>query len=179
MFDSTIFQAINNLVFQNLWLDILSIFLAKYLPYFLVAILLVFLIKNFRKYWRMVLEAGIASVLSRYVLVEILRLLIYRPRPFLNPGTKSLLTYSASSSFPSGHAAVFFAISAIIFLYNKKAGIAFFIASFLMGVARIATGLHWPLDILVGMVVGIIAALLVHKIDLLINKPVKPSLEES
>ena len=65
-------------------------------------------------------------------------------------------------SFPSGHAAFYFALSMGVYLYNKKLGAAFFVVSVLMGIARIFAGVHWPADILGGALVGIVTALLVN-----------------
>lgn len=65
-------------------------------------------------------------------------------------------------SFPSGHAAFYFALSMAVYLYNKKLGVILFVVSLIMGIARIYAGVHWPSDILGGIVVGVITALVVN-----------------
>ncbi len=170
MIDSGLFYLINGFTGRYLWLDMFGIFLAQYLAYLLAGVLIVFLFKDWKKYWQMVFEAGAAALFGRYVIVEIIRFLHDRTRPFVYEKTHILLTHSASSAFPSGHATAFFAISTIVYLYNKKAGIIFFIASFLMGIGRIFTGLHWPLDILGGIVVGVLSGILIHKMLTLLLK---------
>ena len=59
------------------------------------------------------------------------------------------------------------------FLDNKKAGIFFFLASFLIGLARVFSGIHWPSDILVGALVGILSAYLLRKSDFLLTRILK------
>ncbi|MCX6791256.1 MAG: phosphatase PAP2 family protein [Candidatus Gribaldobacteria bacterium] len=162
MLDDSLFFAINGLAGNYLWLDVVGIFLAKYLPYFLVASLIIFLLWNWKKYWVMVFQAGIAAFLGRFAIVEIIRMFHDRSRPFLSDQTNVLLTHSTSSAFPSGHATVFFAIGTIVYLHNKKTGIVFLIFSFLMALGRVFTGLHWPLDILGGIAVGVLSGYLVY-----------------
>jgi undecaprenyl-diphosphatase len=78
---------------------------------------------------------------------------------------KKLIAENADfKSFPSGHAAIFFAIATAVYLYNKKLGIWFFVVAILMGMARIFVGVHWPSDILGGAVIGIISGIIVGKI---------------
>src|SRR3989344_1192804 len=78
---------------------------------------------------------------------------------------KSLIDYDPEkTAFPSGHASFYFALSTIIYGYNKKAGILFFIGSFLIVLARVFVGLHWPSDILAGAILGIIMGIILNKL---------------
>jgi len=153
--DVYLFQKINYFALKWLWLDTAGIFFAQYFEYVLVFCLLIFLIVNFRKYWKMFVRAIISAVLARFVIVELIRWLWQRPRPFPN----------GVPAFPSGHAAFYFALSTIVFLYNKKAGILFYIASFLICLGRVFIGLHWPSDILVGAGIGLLAGCLIYKLS--------------
>lgn len=67
----------------------------------------------------------------------------HRPRPFLTHQMQPLLSEN-SWSFPSGHAAPFFALAAAVFLANKKWGTVFFAGVILMGIGRVAAGVHYP-----------------------------------
>lgn len=164
-----LFHFLNQWAGQCLCLDALAVFLAKYLGYLLICFLLAWLSWDFlfrkERYLKTIkiisLSLG-AALFSRLIIVEIMRWLYFRPRPFVAEQVNQLLEHSASSSFPSGHAAFFFALSTVIFLYHKKAGLLFFIASFLIGLARIFVGIHYPLDILVGAVIGILFGWLIY-----------------
>ena len=162
--DASIFNLINQFALKWFWLDVLAIFLAEYFGYVLLFSLLLFLAVRFKKYFKMIIEAIISAILARFVIVELIRWIWQKPRPFVENNVNLLLTHNASA-FPSGHAAFFFAISTIIYLYNKKAGIFFFIASFLICLARVFTGIHWPLDILAGAVVGVFSGYLIHRVS--------------
>jgi len=164
MIDFYLFEQINQ--FAGKWdgLDNLGIFMAEYSGYFLVLLLLNFLfLKNKKKYSIMILEAFLAAILARLVITNIIRTIYFRPRPFIAHQVNLLLEHEAEGSFPSGHAAFFFALSAIVYFFNKKAGIFFFAISFLMGLARVFVGIHYPRDILAGIFVGVFSAWLINK----------------
>lgn len=163
--DSFLFEAINQWAGKFFWLDALAVFFARYFEFFLIFVLLVFLAKDYKKYWKILLEAAIAAVLARFVIVEVIRWLLPSPRPFVENNVNLLFNYDPSAaSFPSGHAAFYFAIAAVVYFYNKKAGIFFFISAFLISLARVFAGVHWPSDILAGAIVGIFSGWLVSKV---------------
>ena len=162
--DYLIFQQINNLALKNLYLDEVAIFCASFLGYILIGVLFILLIKNFKKYYKIATQAFISGIFARFIIVEIIRFIWHRPRPFISNSVNLLINHSPSASFPSGHAAFFFALSTLIYFYNKKTGILFLIVSFLISISRVFCGIHWPFDILAGALVGILSALIIKKI---------------
>ena len=164
-----LFHFLNQWAGQWLCLDALAVFLTKYLGYLLICFLLAWLSWDFlfrkEKYLKTIkiisLSLG-AALFSRLIIVEIIRWFYYRPRPFLTEEVNQLISHSASSSFPSGHAAFFFALSTVIYLHNKKTGLAFFAASFLIVLSRVFVGIHYPLDILAGALIGIFFGWLIY-----------------
>lgn len=143
-----------------------TVCVAHYLSYLLLALFLlaVFrLYKGTRERLIFLFEAILAVFFSRAVFVELIRIFLHRPRPFAaDPSIVPLLSES-SYSFPSGHAAFFFALSTTVYLYNKKLGISFFIASICIGLGRVAAGVHYPTDILGGAVLGVVVGWGVHR----------------
>ena len=163
--DYLIFQKLNGFVGQHPLFDILTVFIAECLGYLLIFILLLYFLKDSGKYKPILIKALSAAVLARFVITEIIRFFWYKPRPFIENHVNFLLKQSNSPSFPSGHAAFFFGLSTLVYFYNKKAGIWFLIASFLISIARVYGGVHWPSDILAGAIVGIFSAYFVNKIS--------------
>lgn len=57
-------------------------------------------------------------------------------------------------AFPSGHSTAFMALATSIFLSHKRVGYLFIVFAVLIGLARIVAGVHFPLDILGGFILG-------------------------
>ena len=87
--------------------------------------------------------------------------LYFRPRPFdgaLDHEVMVLLYRPTDSSFPSNSAAVAFAAAAGVWLISRRAGLALFGLAAAYGTARVYGGIHYPLDIVGGAAVGLVAA---------------------
>jgi len=158
--DSLIFQQINNLAGQWTCLDAFCIFFAKYFEYILIGSMFLFLWKK----WRGIFLAVLAAILARFGVVELIRFFWARPRPFIENNVNLLINEVSGPAFPSGHATFYFALSFVVYKYNKKAGILFFVASFLISISRVFVGVHWPSDILAGAVIGVFAGWLITKL---------------
>ena len=86
--------------------------------------------------------------------------LYFRPRPFdavLDQDVMVLLYRPTDSSFPSNSAAVAFAAAGGVWLISRRAGIALLGLAVVYGTARVYGGVHYPLDILGGAVLGLVA----------------------
>ena len=112
-----------------------------------------------------------ALFLSRGVLTESIRLFYDRLRPFeVLSGISPLLEHSGSGSFPSGHAAFFFALGTSVFFHHKKWGTAFLLAALLISVGRVASGVHYGTDVIGGALLGIFYGIAVHAFVLFLHK---------
>lgn len=161
--DVKLLYFLNTLAGKSQIFDFLTVFLASYLQYFLVAgflLLLYFSAYSRREKLTIFWTTTISIVVARLGVTEIIRFFYHRPRPFLTYQLYPLISEN-DWSFPSGHSAFFFAMAMAIYLYNKKWGIGFFIAALFMNISRIIAGVHYPSDILGGMIVGVIVAYVV------------------
>jgi membrane-associated phospholipid phosphatase len=66
---------------------------------------------------------------------------------------------SALASFPSGHATTAFAAAAVLAIFVPRLQAVFFVLALAISVARVATGIHFPSDVLGGMVLGVTLAI--------------------
>ena len=88
------------------------------------------------------------------------------PRPFIELRDANLLfPHGDHDSFPSGHATFLFSLWwALRLAGSSKRLTRFFLAgAVLIGLARITAGIHWPLDILGGALLGIAVAEVVFR----------------
>ena len=107
------------------------------------------------------LVAGAVAMLTNQVISHLWE----RPRPFTeHPALTHLLSAPTTDpSFPSDHAATAFAIAFAVLAFSRRAGAGFLLAASLIGLSRIALGLHYPSDVLAGILVGWTAAMLVTR----------------
>ncbi|OGX18370.1 MAG: hypothetical protein A3K83_06015, partial [Omnitrophica WOR_2 bacterium RBG_13_44_8b] len=117
----------------------------------LVGLALLFFRDSKRRRLALVLFTGITLT---YLTVDFLKGWVARPRPFEVLSGVNLLVKAGGFSFPSGHTAMAFMAQTVLSYGFKKWRIALFILAFFVGVARIYAGVHYPLDVLGGIVVG-------------------------
>lgn len=162
MSDLSVFQFLNNFAGRYPWLDGIIVFFAVYLGYLLILPLAYLAWRRREQAREIIATAVLAALLSRGVITEIIRYLHHKQRPFAVLDVHQIIDHSSGSAFPSGHAAFFFALAAAVFVYDKRYGVWFFVAASLISIARVMGGIHWPLDILAGAVVGIFSAAMAY-----------------
>lgn len=95
------------------------------------------------------------SCLLAYGLTELIKTFFPIIRPFQANGFSPLtLTIPSDGAFPSSHSAVGFAMAITILQHNKKLGVLYLIMAGFVGVARIMAHVHYPIDIIVGALIG-------------------------
>jgi undecaprenyl-diphosphatase len=62
-------------------------------------------------------------------------------------------------SFPSSHAANCFALATVIFVFYRRRGWIAFLLAALVAFSRMYVGVHWPVDVLAGCLIGILCGL--------------------
>ena len=112
---------------------------------------------------RIGIEVAVAMLLMFIVGNLALKHIFDRVRPY--EVHQALITLGArphDASFPSGHSMQAFAASTAIFLNNRKWGTAALIVAALIAVSRLYNAMHYPTDVIAGVVLGIAAGCVSH-----------------
>lgn len=163
-FDLSVTEFIHNLYlngggFFTPFFEFIS-FLGKDGIILIILSLVLSMFKRTRKYGTaMLIALTIGAILTNCCL----KVLIARPRPYAD--TESVYyklwllvgqNMESDKSFPSGHTTAAFASMTALFLTgNRKYSWTAFIFAVLMGVARIYLVVHFPSDVLAGIIVGV------------------------
>ena len=100
--------------------------------------------------------------LSDQLSAHVLKPLIARPRPCVTlTDVHMLVGIKRSLSFPSAHAANFFAVATYFNYFYPKYRWVYFSAAFIVAISRVSIGVHYPLDIIAGGILGAACALFV------------------
>lgn len=160
-FDLLIFQTIRTALLRVSFFDFLWILLGAYLPWVIGFAVLAVLwrIKDRRERAAAFLFTAFTALVSRGVFTEPIRFFAERLRPYELLGFEPLF-FANGSSFPSGHAAFFFALAFAVWHFRPSAGKWFFLAATVISLARMFSGLHWFSDILGGFILAWIAYLI-------------------
>jgi undecaprenyl-diphosphatase len=167
--DYNLFNFINSFAGKSKIFDFIGIFCAKYLIFIIAGMIFGWWIELHKtkissgwpilgkKKWLAFGNLSL-SVLFALLLNYILGFIKFRERPFVNLNASRLVNPMSEKSFPSDHTAVVFAASMAVFFYDKKFGSVLLFLSLLVGFGRIYVGVHYPFDILGGILVGIFSA---------------------
>ena len=168
-FDKKLFLWINEIVDRHPIVDYFILLIGSdYLvPMSLTLVLVGLWFSNTNRIYReqqqiYVFIAVIAMALSS-LSVLIINSLYARPRPFEILEEATLIFYEPTDpSFPSNAAAAVFAICLSIWPLNKKLSLLMIISGFLMVISRTAAGVHYPSDVIAGIIIATVITFLVN-----------------
>jgi undecaprenyl-diphosphatase len=170
--NTTLFLLINGLATVNPFWDVFFLILTTSMSVALGIVVIGYLVIHHHNHERSISDVtgkyhelflvGTTLVLT-YFIVQVLKITIALPRPFLTlTEARDLLRYGANNSFPSAHAAIFAALSASTFYMHRKLSILVGILALLIGFSRVYVGVHYPLDVIAGFAIGIVISWLVR-----------------
>jgi len=95
------------------------------------------------------------AVMCAWFVAHFLKLTIGGLRPFeFYASLEPLFLYAGGDTFPSGHATLFSALSLMLTAFHRNAGLIFIVVAMLISLARVISGVHFPIDILAGWIIG-------------------------
>lgn len=141
-------------------LAVLAAFLAQWLPYCAICFVIVYelFMEEGEKSFFQTLRRFALPTFFAWVVVLLLKLFIHEPRPFV--GELDIVplvsVIDPFGSFPSAHATVFGSLFGAMFSERFRFWRAYGVIALLVALGRVATGVHWPSDVLVGLLWGAI-----------------------
>jgi undecaprenyl-diphosphatase len=99
------------------------------------------------------------TALSTSFVTSLFKYAVQRDRPpavVLDP--EPLMDIPTTSSFPSGHTSTSFACAYVISRLAPRLSVFVYVLAALIGFSRLYVGVHYPLDVLAGAVLGLVVA---------------------
>lgn len=153
--NSSLFEAIYGLAHRSATLDQVIIFGATWLPV-IVGGLVVIIILSLASRDRIPRRAAFIILVPTiaWFIAHILKAIINSPRPALALDAVKPLFLADGNAFPSGHTTLFFALTFALYPFHPKLSTLTAISAILISLARVAAGVHWPIDILGGFILA-------------------------
>ncbi|MGO4531098.1 undecaprenyl-diphosphatase [Paenibacillus sp. 2TAF8] len=153
--DIDIFRAINELGRQFPFLNPAAVIIAEYMMYLLALAMLIYWFTRSMQHRMMVIQAGLAFILAE-IIGKTMGLLYEHYQPFaVLPNVNKLIDRSVDNSFPSDHTILFFSVAVSFWLVRKKEGWIWLLLAICGAISRVWVGVHYPIDIVVGALIGI------------------------
>ncbi|MGG3467919.1 undecaprenyl-diphosphatase [Neobacillus pocheonensis] len=157
------FQLINHLAISERFLNPLMMFLAEKAEYLFFAGIILYWFLPKAENRKMVAEAILAACVALSINVLIGHF-FYRDRPFVSHHVNWLIPHAKNASFPSDHATAAFVIAVAIWIWRKRDGWMWLLLAAGIALSRVWTGVHYPLDVVGGMVIGAGSAFVIHSL---------------
>lgn len=147
---------------ENAFFDLLMPFLTEKWNFIIpLALVFLYLFLRGRRSMRVLLLSSLVLLLLADGSATALKSLFQRARPCqVLDHVRTLVGCSSSFALPSNHATNIFAMASFFASSDRRLVVPLFVLAFLVGYSRIYVGVHYPLDVLGGAVLGIALGLL-------------------
>ena len=113
----------------------------------------------FKKTRRAGVSMAIALIIGLCVTNLGVKPLVQRIRPYIvDPSISLIIPPESEFSFPSGHTSTSFECAFVLFNYHRKWGIAAIVLAAVIGFSRLYLMVHYPTDVIAGIVFGAVIA---------------------
>lgn len=107
---------------------------------------------------------AIISIPVIILLIKIIHIFFYEPRPFITFHFSPLFPYRDDASFPSRHASMMAAVAFSYTYFKSKWAALFLLFMIWVGISRIFVGVHYPIDIIGGILTGLVSIIIAKQI---------------
>lgn len=177
--NNIIFNYLNSFSLKNVWSDVAIIFCAEHL---IILLTITFVLYHLFKFFYprpnerllplstkafQIIFVTLVSAFIIWSISQVINDIFPTPRPFLTLKDANILFESgAYDSFPSGHVVFMFTLALMSFFYSRKLFTSLLIGAFIIGIARVMAGVHWPIDIIGAFVLAFVGVAVIHVVIL-------------
>ena len=163
--NESVFNFFYGFAHTNFALDAAGIFIARDFGFVILTVLLIYLYKHEDKREGMKdLFIVLATAVAAWFIAHWAKDVFHTLRPFDALSSVTPLVTESGYAFPSGHATFFMALASVLWYYHKYLGLFFGLSAVLIGIASITAGVHWPIDILGGLFLGLAIGTTAYKL---------------
>lgn len=126
-----------------------------------------FVARSMEVAWHVIFSVSAAVVFS-----VVLKELFLVPRPYLTEGGYPQAGLAYLSSLPSVHAVVSFCLATTVTLHRRPLGVFLFTVAALLSIGRVIANVHYPGDVIVGMLIGVLTGIIFNQIHIKLRKGV-------
>ena len=153
--------------------DKIAIFITDPFIYIMMVIISVYFLINRKDFYRKVDLSFVSEKIKSFAPLfvtgvlawgvgDLLKILFKAERPFIVFSQVQSLVPESGFSFPSLHSTLIAALAFAVYFKNKKFGYFCLVAALLIGISRIVVGVHFPVDVLAGFILGFIVSFVIN-----------------
>lgn len=157
-----LFRLVNDLGKEHPFLNPVFSFIAEYMVFFLaLSVLFIWFSRNTDNRI-MILCASIAFICA-FTIGKVSGVFHSNYQPFVElTDVNKLIHKEKDNSFPSDHTILFFSYCISFWLFKRGWSILWVLLAVLVGVSRIWVGVHYPFDILAGILISLATATFIY-----------------
>lgn len=175
-FDKNLLYYFNvHLASENLdwfWLYMTQLHKKPVFIYAVVPLILIWLVRLYQEQiWKILLIVALAVGTADILAYRVIKNFVHRSRPFQNEEILKWVRQVGEAhgpSFPSNHTANMFALASILGWFFPGLALLFYFFAVLVGISRMALGVHYPTDVLAGMFLGLFVGYVIR--SMLLNQ---------